>query len=100
MKFGLNDQQYQQFLDLVVIPLKKLNITVYVFGSRVTSKHHLFSDIDVLYSIPDGANFSREIYAIKENIEESNFPIKVDLVNEAELATSYKNSILSNRVQI
>lgn len=100
MKFGLNDQQYQQFLDIVAHPLKKLNCTVYVFGSRVTSNYHPFSDIDVLYSIPDDANFSREIYTIKENIEESNFPIKVDLVNEAELATSYKNSVFSHRVQI
>lgn len=100
MKFGLNDQQYQQLLDIVINPLKKLNITVYVFGSRVTGKHHPFSDIDILYVIPEGVNFNSEIHLIKENIEESSFPIKVDLVNEAELAASYRDSVMSTRVLI
>lgn len=100
MKFGLNDQQYQQLLDIVINPLKKLKITVYIFGSRVTGKHHPFSDIDILYVIPEGENFNSEIYLIKENIEESNFPIKVDLVNDAELAKSYRDSVINTRVLV
>ena len=100
MKFGLNNQQHLQLLDLVIDPLKMLGITVYVFGSRVSGKHHPFSDIDILYSVPDGSYFNSHIHVIKESIEESNFPIKVDLVNEAELAASYRDSVFRTRVPV
>lgn len=100
MNFGLSDQHYQQLLDLVINPLKKLNATVYIFGSRAQGKHHPFSDIDILYSVSNKASISREVFLIKESIEESNFPIKVDLVNEAELAKSYVSSVLASRQQV
>ncbi|MGE3760505.1 MAG: hypothetical protein AB7H97_22255, partial [Pseudobdellovibrionaceae bacterium] len=57
-----------------------------------------FSDIDVLYDLNDAKNLPVAFIAtVKDHLEESTLPYKVDLVNLDELAESYKKSVLQDR---
>lgn len=101
MNFGLTPEQFQILDQLVIQPLKKQGCQVYIFGSRTTSKFHSHSDVDVLFSVPPTSKLASGLLSqIHEDIEESRFPFKVDLVNEKELAASYRHSVLSSRVAV
>jgi uncharacterized protein len=101
MKFGLAPYQYKILNDLVVKPLQKADAKVWIFGSRATGKYREQSDVDILYEpskdhqLPVGL-----IFKIKSDIEESNFPFKVDLVNKEEIAFSYKEQVEKDKVLI
>ena len=97
--FGLTPDQYIILKNLAIDPLKGKGCKVWVFGSRAKNTNQKFSDIDLLYesAVPLELNY---LFEIKSNLEESNFPIKVDIVSADELAESYKDDILSTRVQI
>lgn len=84
---------------ILVEPLKQLGCDVWIFGSRATGKHRTYSDLDVLYHAPIALplNF---IGQIQEQLEESNLPIKVDLVALQDLAESYRDRVLAERVVI
>jgi len=99
MNFGLNQNEFNLLTKLVINPLKRHGAKLWVFGSRARGDHKKFSDIDLMYKIsnPLPAGF---LYDLKSNLEESNLPIKVDLVNEDEIAASYKNSAISERIEI
>jgi predicted nucleotidyltransferase len=83
----MTEEQFNILDQLVIAPLKENGCQVYVFGSRASSKYHSHSDVDLLYfpTIPLPIGF---ISGLKEAIEESRFPFRVDLVNESELAAS------------
>lgn len=101
MKFGMTQEQYQILEDLVITPLKQNNMRVFIFGSRTNSNHHSHSDVDILFqtktssSLPPGF-----ISQIKESIEESRFPFSVDLVAEKDLASSYREAVFANRIEV
>ncbi len=101
MKFGLKQKDYDLFLQLVVAPLRVANAKVFIFGSRARGKHHPFSDIDVLYvrSTADRPS-AIEIANIQEAVEESQLPIKIDIVAEEDLAKSYREQALKEKVEI
>ena len=101
MKFGLTDTQLSMLQKLLIAPLKNQKAKVYIFGSRARGKHHHFSDLDVLY-IPDPkSNISKYfISEIREILENSNLPIKIDLVLLDDLAESYKKQVLEEMVEI
>lgn len=97
----MSDHEFQILNKLVIEPLKKQGLKVYVFGSRAKGKHHPFSDIDIMYVNEDLKNVSsKDISEIKESVEESSFPIKVDLANWDDLANSYKSSALADRILV
>lgn len=101
MKFGLSDSDFQLLDNLVIKPLKAQSAKVYVFGSRARGKHHPFSDIDILYKFENTKTVSNVIISkIIEDIEESSFPIKVDLVNDTELAASYRQNFEQDKVEV
>lgn len=99
MKFGMSDEQFKILETLVITPLKEKGCEVYIFGSRVTSKHHSHSDVDLIYC-PENPLPSGFIGTLTEAIEESRFPFRVDLVNESELATSYRESVMKTKTRI
>lgn len=100
MRFGLSEAEFKLLEDLVLTPIKKKQIKIYVFGSRATGKHHQFSDIDLLLVPTSSQSLTgAELGKIKEDIEESRFPIKVDLVPIQDLAESYKESVMSQMVE-
>ena len=101
MKFGMTSTQFKMLEDMVITPLKSSGAKVYIFGSRVAGHQHSHSDVDLLYSLPEKKDLPAGFISnITESIEESRFPFKVDLVNEEELALSYRERVMSERIQV
>lgn len=101
MKFGMTNEQYSLLEALVIEPLKSYNCKVYIFGSRARATNHPHSDVDLLYALANKVELPIGFLSkIKEDIENSRFPFIVDFVNENELAESYRESILSNRIEL
>jgi predicted nucleotidyltransferase len=99
MIFGLTEFEYQTLHSLLIGPLLKQNAKVWIFGSRARGDHKRFSDIDVLFELASGAPLPPGWLAtVLESLEESSLPYKVDVVNWSELAESYRESVLRDRV--
>jgi predicted nucleotidyltransferase len=74
------------------------DVKVFLFGSRVTNRDFFNSDIDV--AILPGENFDdRILYRIKDELEESYIPFKVDIVNLNEVDEDFKKHALKQAVQ-
>lgn len=100
MNFGLSNDQFEILRTLVIQPLKAKHAEVYIFGSRARGKHHPFSDIDILFKDVHQLISMSEISNIKESIENSKLAIKVDLVNAADLAESYRQSVDAEKILV
>lgn len=101
MQFGLTPDHYQTLTRLLIDKLKSKDAKVFIFGSRARNTHHPFSDIDIFYiENPKSAMTSSELALIREELEESNLPIKVDLVKYEDLAKSYLPSIEKDKIEI
>jgi uncharacterized protein len=99
MKFGLSAEQFQILYQIVVSPLKSHGATVWIFGSRARGDYKPFSDVDIMYEKKDSTQFLNGFIShLREEIEESRFPFKVDLVDANEMAESYKSGALADRV--
>jgi predicted nucleotidyltransferase len=103
--FGLSNKDWVTFEDTVLRPLKALGAEVWIFGSRARGTQRLHSDIDVLFHFPSRVqepvlNLDARLYEIKSNAEDSNLSVKVDLVNERNLAVSYREAVLRERVSV
>ncbi len=100
MKYGLTDSQWGILEDLLIRPLQKNKAQVWIFGSRARGDHRQYSDIDILFSssaqpLPRGL-----ISDIKEKLEDSRLLIKVDLVEDVDLAESYRPSIEKDKIAL
>lgn len=100
MKYGLTEAEYTFLNDNLIALLKTAGARVFIFGSRATGKHQKFSDIDILYSDFENKIPPSTIFQIVTTMEESNFPYKVDLVNEKDLAKSYFENVMKSRIEI
>lgn len=101
MKFGLTDSEFTFLETSLVAPLKSFGAKVFLFGSRARGTHAKFSDLDLLYCEDEDRPIKPyEIHQILSQIEESDFPYHVDLVNMKELASSYRESVLRDRVEL
>lgn len=101
MKFGLTEEQYTLLKNLLIDKLKSYKARIFVFGSRARGTNHPFSDIDIFYIEHPTQKISNEdLSVIKENLEESNLPIKVDLVKHEDLAKSYLPGIEKDKIEI
>ena len=101
MQYGLLDSELQFLNEKIVQPLKLQKAKVYLFGSRATGKFKKFSDIDLLY-VPNKNHpiLLTVITQIILNLEESDFPYKVDLVNNLELASSYRTNVDKDKIEL
>ena len=97
MKFGLTPEQYTLVVETVVRPLEALGASVWCYGSRARGDHQKFSDLDLMVesSIP----VSKFVSQIQEQLMNSHFPLKVDLVEYCHFAESYKSGYLKDRVR-
>lgn len=89
MKFGLNGAEHKYIEGKVVLPLKKLGFSVYVFGSRARGDHSSFSDLDLMLDGKVSGEARRIVSELKEELSLGSFPYKVDLVFLADFASSY-----------
>jgi predicted nucleotidyltransferase len=101
MNFGLEDSQYHLLNEIIIQPLVKKGATIWIFGSRARGDQKPFSDVDLLFEMPDNKSLNTGfLFEIKSQLEDSNFKYKLDLVNITELAESYKPSVFADRVLI
>lgn len=99
MNVQLTPQELRVIFDYIVIPLNKLNSEVYLFGSRATNKAKKYSDVDILVKpLSPDKNIQRQVSEIEEKIENSNFPYKVDIVLETNLANSYREEVNKTKI--
>ena len=70
--------------------LKGKNVKVYLFGSRAKGTHTQYSDIDI--AIEGDVNIS----SLREIIEESNLPQKVDIIDMKYVSEKFKQEILKH----
>jgi predicted nucleotidyltransferase len=94
--YGLTNEEFALLDALAIHRLKSNGATVWLFGSRSRGDHKKYSDIDLLYMtstpLPRGL-----IFDITSDLEDSNLPYKVDLVNVQDLADSYKENVFRDR---
>lgn len=70
---------------------------VYLFGSRAEGKHDVGSDIDIAVDI--GAPIdSQKIYLIKEKLEETNIPQRVDVVDLYSASDLLKEQVMTKGI--
>lgn len=99
-KINLSVNELEILKEIILSPLRDFSVEIYFFGSRATGKNHEFSDVDILIKTNDDlTKMRKKISEIKESLEESNFPYKVDLVFEQDLVESYKEEILTQAIK-
>jgi len=97
MKYGLNEQQWKIVETLVLTPLKASGCKIWIYGSRARGNCERFSDLDLLI---EGPIEPTKLSSIREALEESTLPIKVDLVPEIDLAHSYRETIEKDKKRL
>ena len=101
MKYGLSIQQWDFLQKNLTQPLKELGSRVFLFGSRARGDHQKFSDIDILYRPhPSQPIDEAKIFVLLEDISDSSFPYKIDLVKDSELASRYREKVESEIIEI
>jgi predicted nucleotidyltransferase len=96
--FGLESRHFEILQKLVFTPLKsKEGCKVWVFGSRARGDHQRFSDLDLLV---EGKVDPKILSKIREDLDNSSLPIKVDIVLDSALAESYRKSVEKDRVLV
>lgn len=88
MRFGLSADQYAFILEKVVVPLAEKGAKVWCYGSRARGDHHRFSDLDLM--VESTQDLTPVLGEINELLENSSFPLKVDLVQLSQFAAAYR----------
>ena len=76
-----------QIKTIVAEVFKDEDCTVYLFGSRATSAFTVTSDFDV--AVLASGNISPKLSLIREKLEHSNIPFKIDLVDLGLTSTEF-----------
>lgn len=82
-----------QIKTIVADVFKDDTCTVYLFGSRVTGAFTVASDFDVAVLAP--GNISPQLSLIRERLEQSNIPFKVDLIDLGLTSTDFSREVQS-----
>ena len=90
------EEVLQQVKAVVETVTKQANVRVYLFGSWVRGEERVTSDIDLAI---EGEDASEKVMEVREALEESDIPYRVDVVNLMEaspelLANVRKEGIL------
>lgn len=83
----------QQLHQLIKNHIGDLKVKVYLFGSRAKGKQRITSDVDLAF-LPLGklpVNFFTEL---RELLEESNLPYRVDIVDLSQTDQTFREKIL------
>jgi uncharacterized protein len=101
MKFGMTEEHFELLKRLVILPLIERGAKVWIFGSRANGKFKEFSDVDILFEFDADAEKPKGlIFKIKDDLEESRFPYKLDLVDRSSLAESYRAVVEQEKIKI
>ena len=78
-----------------IVKFLKPTVNVFLFGSCLTGDN--FADVDLGLS---GAGFDdKKVSLLKEELEESTFPYKVDIVNFNEVDKSFSDEVFSKKIK-
>lgn len=83
--------------ELVTGFLKNEQVTILVFGSRARKENLPFSDVDIGI-IPHNGFPESKLALLREKIEDSSVPYKVDIVNLSETSQNFRKEILKDAV--
>ena len=75
---------------------KNQPLQVWIFGSRASGHHRAFSDIDLLLE-SDPALEASQLGEMRESLEESSLPFKVDLVPQEQLFPPFLPQVMKER---
>ncbi len=96
-RFGLEQRHWTTLVEIAVKPLQIVGCTISFFGSRARGDFQRFSDLDLLV---EGEVPAATLSLIREALDESNLPFRVDLVLFKDLAESYQAGALRDKVEI
>lgn len=80
---------------LVLDSLKDEKVKIFLFGSRARSDNFTVSDVDIGYIPKDNFN-ERKITFLKDKIENSHIPYKVEIVNFNLVSEEFKQEALKD----
>lgn len=98
--FGLTQDDWQTVVHLAIEPLiGTYHARTWVFGSRARGDARPFSDLDILIETQEPLAPS-VLAEMRAALEDSNLPVKIDLVDLSTLAQSYRDQVLKERVEV
>ena len=77
--------------------LRGEKVRIFLFGSRARQDNYVFSDVDIGI-LPEGKMDKRKISLLREKLENSNIPYKVDLIDLGEISDSLREEILKGAI--
>lgn len=83
--------------ELVINSLKDREVKIILFGSRARGEGVPSSDVDIGI-IPLVELEDKELAILRERIEDSNIPYKVEIVNFSEVSKDFKKSALKEAI--
>lgn len=90
-----NNKYIDLVKDIVLKNIPKELYTVFLFGSRVSGANRFASDIDI--GISGNKPLDKKVmYKIKDEIEESIVPFKVDVIDFFETSEKFKSKALKD----
>ena len=92
----LNDIDYLK--KLVLDFFKDNEVKIVLFGSRARKTNQNNSDADIGIIPKQSSSRNMNISLLKETIEQSNIPYKVDIVNLAETSPAFQRTALKEAV--
>jgi len=91
----MDNKYLLELKDLVLNELKGEKVKVFVFGSRARGDNYIASDVDIGY-IPKDNFDDKKITFLKEKIENSTIPYKVQVVNFNRVSEDFKKEALKD----
>lgn len=96
-KIDLNQQNLNEVCQILQTHVP--NYSVWAFGSRVNGKAKIYSDLDLAIITQQPLSLSK-MAQLKEAFDESNLPIRVDVVDWGATSEEFQKIILQNKVLI
>jgi len=95
---GFTEKDWALIESLLITPLKEKKCQIFVFGSRARGDQAKFSDLDILLRPTE--DIDDLVGSIRDQLEESELPVKVDLVIERDLAESYRENVAKDLIEL
>ena len=94
MNFYLKETDKEILLN--ILNKYRVDFNFFVFGSRVDGSYKDFSDLDILVE----RKTDTKLYKLKNELEESNITIKVDIIDSNLVDEDFRKIISSNKIKI
>ncbi len=93
----VEDRYISKLKEIVIEFFKKEKVKIVLFGSRARKDNYVYSDVDIGI-IPYGKIDEKNITFLKEKLEESMIPYKVEIVNFQEVSPDLKKVALKDAI--